>query len=86
MKTKLILDTEICRIIQKQTGYHTYIRAKDGSWVEMVEYQNDLKGLVNALDLALNACSGKFYPAKGTAHLDRLQIEEQKKGIEHKVK
>lgn len=84
MKQKVILDTAICKIFQKSTGYHTYIKAQDGSWVEMAAYPGELKGLVNALDLAVNACSGKFYPAKGTAHLDLQQIEQQQGLLEKK--
>lgn len=68
--SKLILDTEICKIYLKSTGHHTYIRSRDGLWVEMCQYPTDLKGLVNALDLAVNACSGKFYPAHGTCDFE----------------
>ena len=83
MKTKIILDTPICKIFQTH-GYQVYIRAKDGLWVEMAIFPDDLTGLVNALDLSVNACSGKFFPAKGTARLDQEQIESQQKKITQK--
>ncbi len=62
MKTKLILNTELVKIEQSQNGYHTLIKMQDGGWLEHATFPNELKGLVNALDLATNACAGKFYP------------------------
>lgn len=62
MKTKQILNTEIVQIQQEQDGYHTYVAMQEGGWLEMATFPNDLKGLVNALDLATNCASGKFYP------------------------
>jgi len=75
MKTKLILDTDIVKIEQSQEGYHTLIKMQDGGWLEHATFPNELKGLVNALDLATNACAGKFYP-KRTWMENRFKISE----------
>lgn len=79
MKTKQILDTEIVKIQQEQDGYHTYVAMQEGGWLEMATFSNDLKGLVNALDLATNCAAGKFYP-KSVFNL----LDESIKKIESK--
>jgi len=74
MKSKSILNTEIVRIIQDQDGYRPFVKMQDGGWLEMATYSNDLKGLVNALDLATNCAAGKFYPRR----LGRMEVETRR--------
>lgn len=79
-KFKKVLDTDIVKINQSQEGFHTFIKMQDGGWIEMAAFENDLKGLVNALDLATNAAAGKFYPRRlGSKAIsigsDRLKLE-----------
>lgn len=76
MKTKKILTTEIVRIELSSEGYHTFVAMQDGGWLEMATFTPDLKGLVNALDLATNCAAGKFYPK-------RCQKGSEVIGIEH---
>jgi len=73
---KTILNTEIVKIKQSVGGYCTFIKMQDGGWLEHATFSNDLKGLVNALDLATNCCAGKFYPK-------RILQEEQLTEITH---
>lgn len=75
MKTKQILNTEIVRIEQSNNGYHTFVMMQDGGWLEMATFSNDLKGLVNALDLSTNCVSGKFYPKKTVTMFDKIVKE-----------
>lgn len=37
---------------------------QDGNWLEHTPFPPDLKGVINALDLAMNVMSGKFWPAR----------------------
>lgn len=64
MKTKLILNTEIVKIELSSEGYHTLVKMQDGGWLEHAAFSPDLKGLVNALDLATNCAAGKFFPRR----------------------
>lgn len=77
---KLILDTEICQIIkcQKLGEHRVFVMAENKSWYELKEFPADLKGLVNALDLAMNVVSGKFW-IKGPA-VDESRMIETKGG------
>lgn len=71
MKTKNILDTDIVKIKLTEEGYCAFIKMQNGSWLEHTPYENDLKGLVAVLDLAVNCCAGKFYPRRlASKHLE----------------
>jgi hypothetical protein len=80
MKAKKILDTDIVRIVLTDEGYNVFIKMQNGSWLEHAPFEGDLKGLVNALDLAVNCCAGKFYPRRLASKLledkaDRKRLE-----------
>jgi hypothetical protein len=74
MKTKNILNTEIVKIEQDQNGYRTFVAMQNGGWLEMATFPNELKGLVNALDLATNCAAGKFFPKRIATMTDDLKM------------
>lgn len=80
MKAKTILNTEIVKIVQTDEGFHTYIKMQEGGWLEHATFPPELKGLVNALDLATNCAAGKFYPKRITT--DALGIEVELKELD----
>jgi len=79
-KTTLVLNHPLCRIILDQNkgglGEHqVLIRMKNGEWLEHEPFPGDLKGCVNALDLAMNVISGKFYP-RGLANKEPMNVPQ----------
>ena len=76
---KLILNTEFCKIEETDKELNVFIAMKDGGWLEHTPYPNDMKGLVAALDLAINCVSGKFFPRR-----ERKEVKETNKPIEFK--
>ncbi len=84
MKTKKILTTEIVRIELSGEGYQTFVAMQDGGWLEMATYSPNLQGLVNALDLATNCASGKFFPKRCQKGSETIGIEHAQNLIEVK--
>lgn len=61
---KAIVNTKFC--VVKESDDMKYLRVfialSKGGWIEHQEFENNLQGLVSALDLATQCCAGKFYP------------------------
>jgi hypothetical protein len=61
-----IVNTKFC-VVKEAEGkakLRVFIALSDGGWIEHQEFDNNLQGLVAALDLATQCCAGKFYPKK----------------------
>ncbi len=62
--SKVIVNTKFVIVKESDTGTHlrVFIALSKGGWIEHNEFDNNLQGLVAALDLATQCCAGKFYP------------------------
>lgn len=73
---KLILNTQFIIIIETQNEYRVFLAMADGEWVEHKEFQKNLMGLTNALQLATECCAGKFYLKTATIPKQTLEHKE----------
>lgn len=73
--TNLILNTEFCKIEDNGKELVVLIAMKDGGWLEHVPFPNDMKGMVGALDLAINCVSGKFFPRREKKEAQSLGLK-----------
>ena len=86
--SKPIVNTRFCVVRESDDSkkLRVFIALSDGGWIEHQEFDNNLQGLVGALDLATQCCAGKFYPKSvvtrdevaGTQVLERIYRLEKK--------
>ena len=69
---KLILDTELCRIVQDKAEIKVFVKITEGGWVEHHPFTPDARGLVGALTVATDICAGKFWLQKLVKDSDRV--------------
>lgn len=61
-KKKLVLDTDNVKVYLEGAGHVVYIKMGDGKWMVNRPHSGDLKGLVAALTLGIDALAGKIWP------------------------
>ena len=84
---KTIVNTKFCVVRESNDGkfLQVFIALSKGGWIEHQEFENNLQGLVAALDLATQCCAGKFYPkAVVTGGIDPNQIPDRVYRLERK--
>lgn len=59
---KQILNYDNCKINLTESQVQVLIKMQDGQWLEHAPFPPDLKGIISAMDLAINVMSGKFWP------------------------
>lgn len=62
MKKRVILQTDLVRIVFDGKLHHVHIRLSEGGWLEHNPFSGDLRGLVAAMTLATDCLAGKFFP------------------------
>ncbi len=62
MKHKIVLDTDLVKIIDDGAEYLVHIKMQRGGILEHEPFKRDLHGLVGAMQLATEICAGKFFP------------------------
>lgn len=60
---KTILNHEIVKILDDGKNYRVLITMAKGGVLEHSPFPRELRGLIAAMDLAMNCMSGKFFPA-----------------------
>lgn len=61
---ELILNTKLVMIFKTQIEYQVLITCEDGTVIEHAPFPLDQRGLVAALDVAMNVLAGKFWLKK----------------------
>lgn len=65
LKSILNHDLITIQLVEKSKGsqieHQVLIKTESGAWLEHHPFTGDLKGLINAMDLAINVMSGKFW-------------------------
>jgi hypothetical protein len=80
-KKRIILNHELCRIVEDQGKVTLYIRMADGKFAVQRPYDGDLRGLIGAMTLAIDVLAGKIM--LGTvAVLDASEFESEINKIE----
>ena len=80
-----ILNTKFCVIKDSDdlSQLRVFIAMSNGGWIEHNSFENNLQGLVAALDLATQVCAGKFYP-KGIVSDSELGTKVERLKLESK--
>lgn len=85
---KTIVNTKFCIVRESndQKFLQVFIALSKGGWIEHQEFENNLQGLVSALDLATQCCAGKFYPKQVVSedNMERKTITERVYRLERK--
>ncbi len=79
IKPKVILDHSMVRIIEADQQYQLFIKMTNGKYASNAPYPADQRGIIAALQLALDVLAGKIMLA-GTVDLD--DIDKPSQGIE----
>lgn len=68
----MMLNTELVKIEINGNQLILLVKASEGGWVEMMPFENDLRGRIAALSVAVDCLAGKFYPRRAVAESDRI--------------
>ena len=79
----LILNTPIVRIEQIDNTYVLKLRTSSGKFMQCKPYDKDLKGMIAALTLAIDALAGKVWLDKmeEEPNLEKLTIEQRQQRL-----
>lgn len=76
---KTLLNHELCKIIIEDGKTQLFIKMQDGRFAVQRPYENDLRGHIGALQLALDVLSGKIILGTVTT-LDESAFSEKNLG------
>lgn len=79
MKQQILFDHALCKILIEGSETKLFIKMMDGRWATQRPYENDLRGHIGALTLALDVLAGKIILGTTTT-LDERDFSEKNQG------
>lgn len=81
-KKRILLNHDLCRIVEENGTVTLLMKMADGRWAVQAPYENNLRGQIGALTLALDVLAGKIMLGTTTT-LDERDFDDTKlKAIE----